>query len=154
MLKIIKESQQQHGLRHLDYQRYITYCTRRIRRLRKTLHFVCGNMRRYQKREITIEDFTDSKFLLIPLFQSERAWSYAMQLKQESNTDKRKKFRLINRLKKAVKFAKDLEKLSESLKCDARTKLEAQGYANLISGQFNFECQKWNESLNFFNISK
>jgi signal recognition particle subunit SRP68 len=154
VLKITKESQQQHGLRHLDYQRYRTYCTRRIRRLRKTLHFVCGNMRRYQKREITMDDVNDSKFLLIPLFQSERAWAYAMQLKQEATTDARKKFRLINRLRKSVKFAKEFEKLSESVKCDARTKLEAQGYANLVNGQLHFESQKWNESLDFFNISK
>ena len=153
-MKIIKESQQQHGLRHLDYQRYRSYCTRRIRRLRKTLHFVCGNTRRYQKRDLVPEILTDSKFLLIPLFQAERAWSYAMQLKQEASTEQRKKFRLLNRLKKAVRFAKELEKLSETIKCDARTKLEAQGYANLMNGQLHFEYQKWNESLNFFNISK
>jgi signal recognition particle subunit SRP68 len=96
----------------------------------------------------------DGKLLLIPLFQSERAWAYAMQLKQEANTEPRKKFRLVNRLKKCVKFASELEKLSESEKCDARTKLEAQGYSSLISGQFFFETQKWNESLKFFNVSK
>ncbi|KAF6206613.1 hypothetical protein GE061_017849 [Apolygus lucorum] len=38
ILKIISDSQQQHGLRHSDYQRYRGYCTRRIRRLRRTLH--------------------------------------------------------------------------------------------------------------------
>lgn len=92
--------------------------------------------------------------MLIPLFQAERAWAYAMQLKQEANTEPRKKFRLVNRLKKCVKFASELEKLSESEKCDARTKLEAQGYSSLISGQFNFETQKWNESLKYFNVSK
>ncbi len=153
-MKIIKESQQQHGLRHLDYQRYKSYCTRRLRRLRKTLHFVCGNQKRFQKKDINIEEVGDSKFLLIPLFQAERAWAFAMQLKQESNTEPRKKFHLINRLRKAAKFAAELEKLSQSSKCDARTKLEAQGYNSLINGQFFFECQKWNDSLNFFNISK
>lgn len=37
VLKLIKDSQQQHGLRHADYQRYRGYCTRRVRRLRKVL---------------------------------------------------------------------------------------------------------------------
>ena len=111
-------------------------------------------MRRYQKRDINIEEINDSKYLLIPLFQAERAWAYAMQLKQESNNDARKKFHLVNRLRKAVKFANELEKLSQSAKCDARTKLEAQGYSSLMIGQFNFENFRWDESLKSFNISK
>ncbi|CAF0795053.1 unnamed protein product [Brachionus calyciflorus] len=152
-LLIIKESQQQHGLRHMDYQRYRSYCSRRVRRVRKTLHVQCGS-RKYQKKEITEEDLNDSKILLIPLFQAERAWAYAMQLKQESNTEPRKKFHLLNRLRKAIKHADHLEMLSRSAKCDARSKLEAQGYQALIKGQFNFEMQKWKESLAQFILAK
>lgn len=96
----------------------------------------------------------DNKVLMIPLFLSERAWAYAMQLKQEANNEPRKKFHLVNRLRKAIKFANDLEKLSQSPRCDPRTKLEAQGYSALISGQFHFETQKWKESLNFYNVAK
>ncbi len=109
---------------------------------------------KFQKREIKLEDLNDSKFLLLPLIMCERAWGYAMQLKQESNTDPRKKFHLINRLRKAVKFANEFEKLSQSNKCDARTKLEAQGYSSLINGQFNFEKQNWIESLKYFSLAK
>ena len=62
-------------------------------------------MRRYQKRDLTnLDEINDSKYLLIPLFQAERAWAYAMQLKQDVNSNLRKKFHLINRLKKAMKF--------------------------------------------------
>lgn len=153
-LKIIKEYQQQHGLRHGDYDRYRAYCARRLSRLRKTLNFKCGNTRRFQKREVTVNDLTDSKFLLIPLMQAERAWAYSMQLKQEANTDPRKRFHLINRLRKAVKHANDFEVLSQSSVCDARTKLEAQGYSSIMNGQLNFELQKWIESLKYFNIAK
>jgi len=93
--------------------------------------------------------------LLVPLFQAERAWAYAMQLKQESNTDPRKKFHLINRLRKAVKQAGDLEKLCcASSKCDARTKLETQAYSYIMVGQFHFETQKWVESLSSFSLAK
>jgi signal recognition particle subunit SRP68 len=92
--------------------------------------------------------------LYIPLFQAERSWAYAMELKQLANDEPRKKFHLINRLRKAAKFASDLEKISQSIKCDARTKLEAQGYSNWMNGQLYFELQKWNESLKSFNLSK
>ncbi len=151
---MIKESQQQHGLRHGDYERYRSYCSRRLHRLRKTLNFKCGNTRRFQKRDVTADDLSEAKFLLIPLYQAERAWAYSMQLKQEVNSDARKKFHLVNRLRKAVKYANQLELLSQSSQCDARTKLEAQGYASIMNGQFNFEVQKWNESLNYFNVAK
>ena len=128
VLKITKESQLQHGLRHTDYQRYRGYCSRRLKRVRKTLHLPCGNMRRFQKRELFAADaeqqLTDSRFLLIPLFQAERAWAYAMQLKQEANSEPRKKFHLLARLRKAVKSAQELERLSALDRCDARTKLE------------------------------
>ena len=111
-------------------------------------------MKRYQKREIKIEEITDNKYLLIPLFQAERAWSYAMQLKQEANTDRRKRFHLANRMRKAVKYSVELEKISQSPKCDARTKLEAQGYNSLMNGHYLFEMQKWDESLKHFTVAK
>ena len=68
----------------------------------------------------------DRRFLLLELVNAERAWSYAMQLKQEANTEPRKRFHLTSRLRKAVKHALQLERLCESERVDARTKLEAQ----------------------------
>lgn len=58
--------------------------------------------------------------------EAERAWSYAMQLKQEANTEPRKRFHLLARLRKAAKHSEKLEKLCESHRVDAKTKLEAQ----------------------------
>ena len=66
------------------------------------------------------------RFIQLPLFCAERCWAYAMQLKAEANTEPRKKFHMISRLKKAVQYANELVKLCESPKCDARTKLECQ----------------------------
>lgn len=60
------------------------------------------------------------------LMEAERAWSYAMQLKQEANTEPRKRFHLMSRLRKAAKHSENLEKLCESPRVDAKTKLEAQ----------------------------
>lgn len=54
-----------------------------------------------------------SRFLLIPLMLTERAWSHAMQLRQEANTEPRKKFHLIQRLRKATVYSLQLQKLCE-----------------------------------------
>lgn len=85
----------------------------------------------------------DEKFLYLPLIQAERAWGYAMQLKQEANTEPRKKFHLISRLRKAVTHALHLEYICQSPLCDARTKLEAQAYSAWMQGTLHFELQEW-----------
>ena len=66
------------------------------------------------------------RYLYLPLVDAERCWAYGMQLKSEANTEPRKRFHMVGRLKKAVHHAELLLNLCESDKCDARTKLEAQ----------------------------
>ena len=67
------------------------------------------------------------RFLLLPLIDAERAWAYAMQLKSEANTEPRKRFHMISRLRKAVQHADALDRLcNESGVFDARSKLEVQ----------------------------
>nr|CAG4641629.1 EOG090X04NF [Eurycercus lamellatus] len=143
LLKVIKEAQQQHGLRHGDYQRYRTYCSSRLHRVRKVLNFAQGDKKHFKKKEVTLDNLKDEKFLYLPLIQAERAWGYAMQLKQESNTEPRKKFHLIARLRKAVSHTLHLEYVCQSPLCDARTKLEAQAYSAWMQGTLHFELQEW-----------
>uniref|UniRef100_A0A1B6CIN9 Signal recognition particle subunit SRP68 n=1 Tax=Clastoptera arizonana TaxID=38151 RepID=A0A1B6CIN9_9HEMI len=147
ILKIIKDAQQQHGLRHGDYQRYRGYCTRRIRRLRKVLHITQGDKRHFKRRDVTENHLKDEKYLYIPLMLAERAWGHAMQLRQEANTEPRKRFHLIQRLRKSTSYALQLQKLCESEKCDARTKLEAQAYVAWIHGSLHFELQMWKPAM-------
>lgn len=90
-----------------------------------------------------MDNLKDDKFLYLPLIQAERAWGYAMQLKLESNTEPRKKFHLISRLRKAVMHALHLEYVCQSPLCDARTKLEAQAYSAWMQGVLHFELQEW-----------
>lgn len=112
-MKIIKDAQQQHGLRHGDYQRYRGYCSRRLRRLRKVLKVPQGDRRHFKRKDVTAAIVTDDKFLQVPLTMAERAWSYALQLRIESNTEPRKKFHLISRLRKAATYALQLQELIE-----------------------------------------
>lgn len=60
------------------------------------------------------------------MFCAERAWYYAMQLKSEANTEPRKRFHMLARVRKALVYAEEFTGLCESSKCDARTKLESQ----------------------------
>lgn len=151
VLKVVKELQQQHGLRHGDYQRYRGYCTRRISRLRKAINLPQGDKRgNFKKREVTLTHLegknSSEKFLHIPLMMAERAWAYAMQLRVEANSEPRKKFHLISKIRKACTYSQQLLELVESDMCDARTKLEAEAYHAWIKGTFYFEVSKWEEA--------
>ncbi|XP_017844104.2 signal recognition particle subunit SRP68 [Drosophila busckii] len=147
ILHMIKDAQQQHGLRHGDYQRYRGYCTRRIRRLRKALKYPQGDKRHFKRRDVTLSQLTgkkaDERFIHIPLISSERAWAYAMQLKQEANTEPRKRFHLINKLRRACFYALQLQELCNTEAFDARTKLECEAYVAWMHGTLHFELQLW-----------
>ncbi|XP_043647208.1 signal recognition particle subunit SRP68 [Drosophila teissieri] len=147
ILHQIKDAQQQHGLRHGDFQRYRGYCTRRIRRLRKALKYPQGDKRHFKRRDVTIGQLTgkkaDERFIHIPLISAERAWAYAMQLKQESNTEPRKRFHLVNKLRRACFYALQLQELCNTEAFDARTKLECEAYVAWMHGTLHFELQLW-----------
>ncbi|TWW59798.1 Signal recognition particle subunit SRP68 [Takifugu flavidus] len=130
------------------------YCSRRLRRLRKTLGFKMGNRHKFIGKKITAEMLSDSRYLLMVLMEAERAWSYAMQLKQEANTEPRKRFHLLSRLRKAAKHSEKLEKLCESPRVDAKTKLEAQAYTAYLTGMVEFELQEWKRAMEAFNKCK
>lgn len=153
VLQLIKEQHGQHGLRHGDYQRYRGYCSRRLRRLRKTLNFTQFSKHRFQKKKVTKEIVTDAKFLQIPLMSAERAWALAMQLKQEANSEPRKRFHLMERLRKAVKHAAELAVFGDALG-DARTKLETRAYHAWMDGTLSFELEHWEKALQSFNRAK
>ncbi|OXB61144.1 hypothetical protein ASZ78_013707 [Callipepla squamata] len=130
------------------------YCSRRLRRLRKTLNFKMGNRHKFTGKKVTEEILSDNRYLLLILMDAERAWSYAMQLKQEANTEPRKRFHLLSRLRKAVKHAEELERLCESNRVDAKTKLEAQAYMAYLTGMLRFEHQEWKAAMEAFNKCK
>ena len=147
VFSLIKDAQQKHGLRHSDYQRYRGYCSRRLRRIRKAVGLVQGEKRKFNKKDVTEEILKEEKHLHVPLVTAERAWAYYMQLKFESNSDPRKKFHMINRLRKARKYGEQLEAVSAGCeKVDARTKLETKAYSSWLAGILCFETAKWAEA--------
>ena len=166
LLPMTKLLQAKHGLRHGDYQRYRGYCSRRLARLRKVLKLVQGERKKFNKKEVTSdlleqavvisnEISNQAKHLQVPLMSTERAWAYAMQLKFEMNTDPRKRFHMINRLRKAKVHAEALEALcTTSNVVDARSKLETQAYSFWITGNLHFETNSWSEAMKAFQSAK
>ncbi|KAG9508790.1 Eukaryotic translation initiation factor 5B, partial [Fragariocoptes setiger] len=162
VLEAIKDVQSQHGLKYDNYQRYRSYCSRRLHRLRKSLNSYQGipssakarHLRGRKLVEITnqmvVELYVKNKdmgerMLIIPLILAERSWAYAMQLKQEVGEHSRKKFHSLKRLKKAVQHGNRFEALccDQPTVCDQRTKLEAQAYASYLRGLLAFEVQNY-----------
>lgn len=154
VLKIIKEFQNLHGLKHDDYQRYRQYCTRRLQRMYKGLKFTHGS-KKFQNKKITPEFLVkDIRYLQIILVRAERAWAYAMDLKQFANTESRKQVHLKAKLKKAVQYAEELEAQCVQLKCDTSTQLEAKAYCQYMKGMLQFEQGAWQAALHSFTGSR
>ena len=82
---------------------------------------------------------------------AERAWAQAMQLKSEANTEHRKRFHMISRMRKAVQHADHLAILCNSEKCDARTKLEARAYADAMKAGLLFVQEKWKTAMELYS---
>ncbi|XP_067936540.1 signal recognition particle subunit SRP68-like [Watersipora subatra] len=154
VLAVIKESQQQHGLRHGDYQRYRTYCSRRLRRIRKCVSLAQGVRQRFLPKHMTAEQVVDERCLYIPLVEAERCWSYAMQLKAESLEEHRKKHHMVNKLRKAERYAQELSDLCDKVNVDPRTKLEVQAYKEWMSGTLHFELKQWNSAMELLTRAK
>lgn len=97
------------------------------------------------------EEVTSVRHLFIPLVQSERAWSYAMQMKDEARLAEdippRVKFHIIRRFKKAVKWARTLTSLSKNI-VDAKTALEIEAYECWLNGILLLEQEHWKDSFN------
>lgn len=156
ILLVIKEKQLFNGLRNGNYLRYRNYCTSKLKKLRKKLHLVHqlkGKKQPFVKHEITtikayfqdqqqpqqqttpdqvapavvLDPSKVNQLLCLILFQAERAWAYAMQLKQEiaEKDDAQKKYHNLKRLAKAAKHSAKLEALCAEVG-DKRTTFEAE----------------------------
>lgn len=144
------------------------YCTRRISRLRKALKLPQGDKRHYKKRDVTVAHLDgasgkaaiagpsgDERFLYLPLMLAERAWSYAMQLRQEANTEPRKRFHLVNKLRRACIYSLQLQELClASKRLDDKTKLEVEAYVAGMHGNLHFELGLWQTAAEHFKKSQ
>ncbi|KAF8383549.1 srpa-68 [Pristionchus pacificus] len=163
ILQLVKEAQQQHGLRHGDYNRYRVYCCDKLRRVRSALKVTNTHkcMKRHKakfaKKPIAVEAFGDIKYIQLPLFEVERRWAQAMNCKTalEDNPTSRQRHAMRNSLKKAVQHVAILESLVKaSPRCDAPTKLECQAYSLWLKGIVAFELREWSTASEHLAAAK
>jgi signal recognition particle subunit SRP68 len=151
------EMQQQHGLRpDNDYLKYRQYVTNRLRRIRSLANFKYGKGRGFVQHELTLENVCEKpNLLMIPLLNAERAWSYAMHIKQELEVAKAGHGKLTShlfaRLKKAAAYGAEFEKLCLAMPADARTCLESTAYASWLKGNLYLEQENWMSALEFYS---
>ncbi|KAF9581889.1 signal recognition particle subunit srp68 [Lunasporangiospora selenospora] len=158
ILSLTNEARNAYGLRRQEYGRYRHHCTQRLHRIRKTLGFTHGKDKSYIARPISAATVTDEKYLHLLLFQAERAWGYAMEIKALSTAldDPRKHSHYMNRLKKAAKLSQQLEEICSAKTglVGVRTTLETQAYAAVMSGYVLFEAQQWQGALEKFSAAR
>lgn len=143
ILEIVSTGQREHGMKHRDYARYRAYCARRLARLYKTCKMKHGKGR-FVQQPLVANAITDERTLLVPLTQSERAWAYAMEMKDLTNVKKRKsdlKQHVLRRLRKAASYATELAQFCSQLGSE-QTALEGNAYANYIGGTYAIEQGK------------
>ena len=143
ILEIVSTGQREHGMKHRDYARYRAYCARRLARLYKTCKMKHGKGR-FVQQPLVANAITDERTLLVPLTQSERAWAYAMEMKDLTNVKKRKsdlKQHVLRRLRKAASYATELAQFCSQLGSE-QTALEGDAYANYIGGTYAIEQGK------------
>ncbi|RLN72884.1 hypothetical protein BBJ28_00020683 [Nothophytophthora sp. Chile5] len=162
ILETVKAAQLQNGLRHRDFQRYRQYCTRRLRRIRKSVKFTHGKGKQFVNKKVDAETSSEARHLYLPLYNAERAWSYAMQLKEDDNLEKsengedansRIKFHLNGRLRKAADWSQRLVAICAA-KADARTGLEAEAYAAFMAGNLAFHREEHAAALDQFATAR
>jgi len=158
VIEAARTAQVENGLRHSDYGGYRQYCARRLRRVRQLRHVQLTNSKSkskhaFVKNELVSDLVTSPEHLLLPLFNAERAWAHAMELKQRVDDvvsrgegSLRPHHHRIRRFRKAVSWSEKLRVLCAE-RGDDRTALEAVAYASAMQAQLFSEEELWDEAV-------
>ncbi len=143
-------------MRHNDFSRYRAYCARKLYRLRRgrlirLSHSAGGggggrrkgggDALKWRPLPLSAASAREPRHLQLLLFQAERAWAYAQELRAAGARAARRA-RASARLRRAAKWADALRALCAA-RGDARTQLEAEAYAAWMRGQVALEAGAW-----------
>ncbi|KAK4052428.1 signal recognition particle subunit srp68 [Microbotryomycetes sp. JL201] len=148
LFKLVNEARATYGLRHSDYARYHAHCTAKVHHLRKSANLVqttSNKNKKFTRKEITADGVSSQKHLQILLFETERAWAHAQEVKAAASnpqtlTGSRKHF--IKRLAKAVGRAQQLNQVVASLsstKISSYQRGQVTAYFLTMKGLHDFE---------------
>jgi len=155
IVSLVHNIRMQNGIRHSLYQRYRHYCSRRLLKIRKKLGVKQVNVhqkgasRRFVRNDISVDQVKDDRYLMIPIFEAERAWAYAMELREEFETEKyhRTRNHSVRKFTKATQAAQHLKNLCAE-RGDGRTGLEAEAYYLLMRAAWLVEKKEFLMALN------
>ncbi|KAJ1821134.1 signal recognition particle subunit srp68 [Coemansia sp. RSA 2598] len=144
----IHDSRQTYGLRAQEYTRYRRYCAHHLRTVRKSAKMTQGTSKAYSKNDVTADVATTPEHIEILVLEAERAWAYAMDLRElYSRTEEpRQRYHLIRRLRAACKAGEQLAAIADGV-CDKRTSLACYAYWLQIRAQLCFELEEWQNAL-------
>lgn len=160
ILGTAKVAQGAHGLKHGDFVRYRQYCSRRLMRVRRVTKLQQGRGRFVARAVSAADAVRDERALLIPLFDAERAWAAAMEIKRISRAassaiklegDGAVRRKVMAKLKRACQAAERLRTICDEI-ADKQTGLEAEAYAKWMNATFSLEREEWAKALNDFEI--
>eukprot|EP00796_Vickermania_ingenoplastis_P007306 gene7306-5148_t len=143
----LKETQLQHGLRGEDYDRYHSYLSNRVATLRKQVH-LSNDKKRFLHKEITANNATDVRHLILIVFYAERCWAAAemMQARRQLLKDETRpgektvpggypppgQYR--KRLNKAVHWTQKLVEVANAVASE-RLQLQSKAYHAEVQGR-------------------
>lgn len=158
ILQDITSAQAAHGLKHSDYERYRSYCTRRVQRIRSATKLTNkhpSHSKRYHARAVSSADVAaDARSLQIPLILAERDWAAAMALKgrPQKTSAERVKRSVLAHLSKAIVHARALAQLAGEVATE-QTLLEAQAYLQAAVATLALEREQWAVALAAFEVA-
>ena len=160
---LIRGLQLQHGLRHGDFQRYRHYITRRLQRLRKLAKATHKGGGKGKDRAFVAKDVhtlaslggeaaaLKLEHLLLLVLNAERAWAFAMQIKQDGGGHLTSHVRahLLRRFRRAAVWASRLQGLVGEVpgRVTERMALEVEAYAGWMGALVDVEQEQWATAL-------
>lgn len=165
VFRTVEYFQQNNGVSFDDYERYRRFLTRKLQRVRKNKQIkfttkMGGKNKVTKLRDVLEETRKDEKLKITPLhlhlylLQSERAWSFAMQLKQDiqndgvSNGVRRR--HLVSRLKKSSFWAKKLVEVCKLVGNENSIK-ESEAYEAVMTGTYLVETADLVQAFEYFS---
>lgn len=83
MTSLLKTNQIQNGLKHSEYSVYRRYCAKKIKNLRKKIGLKYGGKKRKEVvKQIGLGSPDTIDYYWISLYNAEKYWAYAMEMKQ------------------------------------------------------------------------
>lgn len=166
ILSDITAAQSAHGLKHSDYDRYRTYCTRRLSRVRTATRLTNRQQyhqqqqqqnqqaNKYVARAVTPADVVrDGRALTIPLILSERDWAFAMAVKRNASSPPTRARRAVHaHLSRAVEHAVLLSQLARAA-ANEQTMLEAEAYVQGMRATLALEREAWATALPAYEVA-